>query len=72
VESDSHKPSVSLMANDRIFNALWALGEEGGTFICECERSACAEEVAMTPSEYVRLRDRGEIVIAPGHEGPIS
>ena len=72
MESDSHKPSVSLMANDRIYNVLWAFGAEHGAFVCECERSSCAEEVAMTPSDYVRLRDRGEIVWAPGHDGPIS
>jgi hypothetical protein len=72
VESDSHTPSVSLMVNDRIYNTLWAFGAEDGAFACECERSSCAEEVVITPPEYVRLRDRGEIVTAPGHDGPIS
>jgi hypothetical protein len=41
-------------------------------FVCECERSSCAGEVVMTPSEYMGLRDRGEIVTAPGRDGPIS
>jgi hypothetical protein len=59
-------------ANERIYNTLWAFGAEDGAFVCECERSRCAEEVVMTPSEYVFLRDRGEIITALGHDGPIS
>ena len=72
MESDSRKPSVSLSVNDRIYDALWAFGAEDGAFVCECERSSCADEVVMTPSEYVCLRDRGEIITAPGHASPIS
>jgi hypothetical protein len=72
VESDSGKQSVSLMVNDRIYDALWGFGAEDGAFVCECNRSSCAEEVVMTPSKYLSLRDRGEIVTAPGHDGPIS
>jgi hypothetical protein len=72
VESDSREPSVSVMVNDRIYNALWAFGEVDGAFACECERSSCAGEVVMTPSDYMGLRDRGEIVTARGHDAPIS
>jgi hypothetical protein len=71
VDSDSREPSVSVMANDRIYNALWAFGAEDGAFVCECATS-CAEEVVMTPPEFMHLRDRGEVVAAPGHDGPIS
>ena len=56
------------MVNDRIYNALWSFGAEDGAFACECERWSCAEEVVMTPSAYLRLRDRDEIVTAPGHD----
>ena len=72
MESNSREPSVSVMANDRIYNALWAFGAEDGAFVCECPRTSCAEEVVMTPPEFMRLRDRGEVVTAPGHDGPIS
>ena len=72
MESDSREQRVPLSVNDRIYNALWGFGAEDGAFVCECERSSCAEEIVMTPSEYLRLRDRGEIVTAPGHERAIS
>ena len=72
MESDSRKQRVSWMVNDKIYNAAWGFGAEDGAFACECERSSCAEEVVMTPSAYVLLRDRGEIVIAPGHGRAIS
>jgi hypothetical protein len=64
MESDSRKQRVSSMVNDRVYNALWGFGAEDGAFACECGRSSCAEEIVMTPSAYVRLRDRGEIVTA--------
>ena len=57
-------------ANDRTYNLLWGLGEPGGAFLCEC-RTFCADDVRMTLSEYMRLRDRGETLYAPGHGGPI-
>ena len=69
MESDTRSQSV---LNEGIYNAVWGFGAEDGSFLCECERSSCAEEVVMTPSAYVRLRDRGEIVIAPGHDRAIS
>ena len=72
MESHSRKQRVSLIANDRIYNGLWSFGAEDGAFVCECEHSSCAEEIVMTPSAYLRLRDRGEIVTAPGHERAIS
>jgi hypothetical protein len=72
VETESRKQSVSFVANDRIYNALWCFAAKDGAFICECGRSSCAEEVVMTPSEYFRLRGRGERVYAPGHDGAIA
>ena len=72
MESDVRTQPGSSMVNDRIYNAVWGFGAEDGAFACECERSSCAEEVVMTPSAYVLLRDRGEIVIAPGHGRAIS
>jgi hypothetical protein len=54
--------------NDRIHNVTWGFGADGGDFVCECERSSCSEKVWMKPSEYVRLRDRGDSVYAPGHD----
>ena len=53
-------------ANDRTFNVLWGLGETGGAFLCEC-RTFCTDDVQMTLSDYMRLRDRGETLYAPGH-----
>ena len=70
METDGRKRSVSRMANDRIYNELWGFGAQDGAFLCECMDS-CVVEVLMTPSEYVRLRDRREIVYAPGHDGVI-
>jgi hypothetical protein len=67
VESDSQKQSASRTANDRTFNLLWALGAEGGAFLCECNRVSCSERIPITPSEYVRLRDRNEYIFASGH-----
>ena len=67
MESDSRERGSS-MVNERIYNALWGFGAEDGAFACECGHSSCAEEVVMTPSAYLRLRDRGEIVTAPGHD----
>jgi hypothetical protein len=67
VETESQKQSASRTANDRTYNLLWAFEADGGAFLCECNRSACTEQIPMTPSEYVRLRDRQEIVYASGH-----
>jgi hypothetical protein len=58
---------IHRVANDRIYDVLWGVEAEEGSFVCECNRS-CAEEVIMTPGEYLRLREREELVYAPGHE----
>ena len=65
-----HVPTQDLhqAANDRIHNLLWGVEAEEGSFLCECGLPSCAESVQMTCSEYVRLRDRGELIFAPGHE----
>jgi hypothetical protein len=63
--------SASWIANERTYNLLWALAAEGGAFLCECDRLSCTERIPMTPSEYVRLRDRREPIYASGHGPPI-
>ncbi len=63
-ENDSH------VTNDRISDMLWGVEATVGFFRCECNRPLCTEEVLMSRAEYVRLRDRDELVYAPGHEGP--
>ena len=60
----------SLWANDRISDMLWGVEATVGFFRCECHQPFCTEEVLMSRAEYVRLRDRAELVLAPGHEGP--
>ena len=71
MDANSQKQSVSRVANDRTYNLLWAVAAEGGAFLCECSRSSCTERIPMTPSEYVRLRERHEYVFADGHKGPL-
>jgi hypothetical protein len=72
VEIGSERQGVVQLANDRAYSLMWALGAESGTFVCECDRASCSEGIAMTPSEYVRLRDRQEHVFAEGHDRPLS
>jgi hypothetical protein len=67
VETDSSIQRVHPMGNDHTYNVLWGIVAEEGAFVCECGDSSCAAEVRMTPSNYVRLRNRGELVYAPGH-----
>jgi hypothetical protein len=62
--------NIPRAANDRIYDVLWGVEAEEGSFVCECDGSACTEEVVMTPAEYVRLREREELVYARGHEYP--
>jgi hypothetical protein len=57
------------VVNNRIYEVLLRFAAADGNFLCECEGSLCLEEVPMTLSEYVRLRDREEFVYAPGHDG---
>ena len=70
MEGYGHEQNVSWTANDHIYNELWGFGARDGAFLCECMDS-CAVEVLMTPSEYVRMRDRRELVYAPGHGNAI-
>ena len=60
----------SQAANDRVYSMLWGVEATVGLFRCECDRPFCTEEVLMSRDEYLRLRDRAELVHAPGHEGP--
>jgi hypothetical protein len=64
VETDSASQKA---VNDHIYNILWGIVAEEGAFLCECKGSSCAAEVLMTPSKYLCLRHRGELVYAPGH-----
>lgn len=66
--TERQKQGVPRVVNDHIYNALWGVAAEEGVFVCECAGSSCPVVVPMTPSEYVRLRDRGELVYAPGHD----
>jgi hypothetical protein len=68
-DGDASRQVLFRMANDRVYNLLWGFETEEGSFLCECSRPACGDQVAMNGSEYVRLRDRGESVYAPGHGG---
>jgi hypothetical protein len=71
VEADSQKRSAAQILNDRTYSAVWAVGAEGGAFLCECNRPSCSERIAMTHSEYLSLRDRHELVYASGHDKPL-
>ena len=71
METDSPQPSGHQVVNDHIYNALWGVDADEGSFLCECGNSPCPEAVPMMSSEYVRLRDRGEPVYAPGHGNAI-
>ena len=65
--TDASREILFRMANDRIYNMAWGLEMEEGSFLCECDRPACSERIVLSGSEYVRFRDRGERVYAPGH-----
>ena len=51
---------------------LWGAGALDGAFLCECARAYRIEEVPMTLPEYVRLRDRDEVLFARHHEGSVA
>jgi hypothetical protein len=70
MELNSREQGVARIANDRTYCVMWAIEAEGGAFLCECNRSSCSERITMTPSEYVRLRDRHEGIYASGHDLP--
>ncbi len=72
MESNFPKPAVSEAPNDHVYNVLWGVAAVEGSFSCECTESSCGASVTMTPAEYVRLRDRGELIFAPGHHGAIA
>jgi hypothetical protein len=72
VETDSSTSRAHRVVNDHIYNAIWGVQADEGAFMCECGNSLCPEIVAMTPSKYVRLRDRGELVYAQGHGDAIQ
>jgi hypothetical protein len=63
-----HSQSGFRNANDHAYNVMWGFAAKDGVFLCECGDS-CAVEVQLTSSEYMGVRDRGELVYAPGHDG---
>ena len=71
METYERQQSASPDGNDHLYNVLWGLAAEEGAFLCECSDS-CAVKVQLTPSEYAGLRDKGEILYAPGHNGAIA
>ena len=62
------RQNIQEAANDHIHDVLWGVEAEEGSFLCECGLPSCTETVEMTCSEYVRLRDRRELILAPGHD----
>ncbi len=52
------------------------LGERHGAttqpvFLCECASSVCAEQLAVDPDTYRRVREDGRLfLVRPGHEDP--
>lgn len=40
------------------------------SFLCECYRRSCLEEVRLTVADYDRLTAGDRYVVLPGHEGP--
>lgn len=72
MESNFPKSAVSEVPNDHVYNVLWGVAAVDGSFSCECSGSSCRSSVTMTPAEYVRARDRGELIFAPGHHGAIA
>lgn len=72
METDSRKRSRPRAVNEHLYNAMWGVAAEEGPFFCECGDSFCPAVVLMTPSEYVRLRDRRELVYAAGHDEAIQ
>lgn len=67
MQTVSNKQGVPRRLNDHVYNALWGVAAQEGAFLCECAGSSCPVVVPMTTLEYVRLRDQGELVYAPGH-----
>lgn len=56
--------------NENILDLASALGgDEPFEFICECSTAGCFERIAMTLTEYERIRAVGtHFLLAPSHE----
>jgi hypothetical protein len=58
--------------NDRVTEASRSLSVGSGELlelVCECSRPTCGDIVALTRTEYERVRlHRGRYVVVPGHE----
>lgn len=64
MENGTH-PELLRATNDRIYNVLWGVGDEGGDFLCECGGSDCAEHVELLSIEYAARSEQA--ILAPGH-----
>jgi hypothetical protein len=59
--------------NERLTSLNEALGSLSGRFsiVCECDDTACVEEVSLSPEEYERVRSEAVLFfVRPGHESP--
>ena len=72
MESNFPKQADSEIPNDHVYNVLWGVAAVEGSFSCECSGPSCTGAVTMTPAEYVSMRDRGELIFAPGHHGTVA
>jgi hypothetical protein len=55
--------------NDRLAKAARARGFANATFYCECGE-CLAEDVPLTLEEHDAIRDREDLIFAPGHDAP--
>jgi|SRR5918999_477940 hypothetical protein len=59
--------------NERLRSLNEAFGEFSGRFsvVCECDDSACVDEISMTPAEYEGVRSKPVLFfVRPGHQSP--
>lgn len=59
--------------NEHIQEAASGFGDDGHVYryLCECASRLCTDTVALTPSEYERVRVKPtRFLVIPGHELP--
>ena len=45
--------------------------ETAAVYICECANAGCADQIAVDPETYGRVREQGRLFfVRPGHEDP--
>lgn len=72
LEKSGRNQLVFREVNERIAELTGDSNETGvSLFICECNDSACAEALEITPAEYEQVRARAShFVVLRGHEQP--